>query len=540
MLEGAKVDGMTIGLVCKEYTDSFIKMNSLQPVTNPIYLNGTSPTPDGLLSYEIFGVGEDRRQRMAYINLGGMMFMNPVASIKLKQYNKLWYDVLYSKAQCVLKDGVLVPDEEKGQTGPNFLYSVWDKLKHPDKVTLITKEVAETFKTFSKNQLFMDNLLVLPAGFRDINTSSSTRISVHEINNSYSKLIAYSSDLTRDDGFGIMNNITAARIQSLLVEIYHELLVKKIKGQPSKYGHHKKYVLSKNIIYTSRNVISAPNLNVEDDGNLIVKFGMTGVPLSQFCGLFFPFMLHWVKNFFDNEFTYGGKYPIRNKDGEISYVKIDNTYDELFIQDAIDRYINDPDSRFDPIPIPYVGEGGKLYYMRHKGRFHKDNTSIDRFMTWTDLLYIAAHDIAQTKSIDVTRYPVTSENSQFATKIAILSTRDTVPVVIGEKVYTHYPVIPDNQESINNAFLDTLIMSNAYLSELGGDYDGDQTGQKSRFTIEANAEAIQQIESKSYYLSIGGRWMRPLAREFFLTLYMLTKNKHTLSDINKSEVKYKI
>lgn len=537
MLNGRDVDGLVIGMAP---VDNIIKLNDLKPVTNPIYLNGTMPTADGVLSYEIFGVGEDRRHRMGYIELGGYHFMNPVAAIKLNQYDRQLGNILFSKKNYIFKDGELIEDDENGQSGPEFLYQIWDKIKLKEKDTIITQEIEETYRSIPKDELFMSKYLVIPAGYRDINTSSSSRVSTHEINDLYSKLIAYSTDLSRDDGFQIMNNITASRIQGLLIEIYTLLVIQKVKGQPSKNGHYKRYVVSKNLTYTARSVISAPELNVESEEDMLIKFSETGVPLAQFCALFYPFVSNWLKNFFDNEFNYGGKYPLGNDKGEIEYVKIDNTYDEVFIQNIIDIYIGSPDSRFDPIPIPYVGPDKKTYHMKHKGRFYKDNTTIDRFMTWTDLLYIAAYDISQTKIIDVTRYPVTSENSQFASKCAIMSTKDTIPVIIGDKVYRHYPVVPEDKSDINNVFVDTLVMSNVYAAELGADYDGDQVSEKSRFTIEANEEGFKQINSKLYYLSINGNWMRPLSREFVLTAYMLTKNNMKLQDINKVAPKYKI
>ena len=39
-----------------------IKENDLNPVTNPVMFNaGNGPTPDGLLSNEIFGITKDER-----------------------------------------------------------------------------------------------------------------------------------------------------------------------------------------------------------------------------------------------------------------------------------------------------------------------------------------------------------------------------------------------------------------------------------------------------------------------------------------------
>src|SRR5699024_6336348 len=47
-----------------------IKVNNLREVTNSIALIKNQPTPDGILSYEIFGTSsQSRRETMAYIDL---------------------------------------------------------------------------------------------------------------------------------------------------------------------------------------------------------------------------------------------------------------------------------------------------------------------------------------------------------------------------------------------------------------------------------------------------------------------------------------
>ena len=51
--------------------ETLIKVNGLKPVTNPIlFENGNIPTPDGLLSLEIFGTtSKERKNNFAYIDL---------------------------------------------------------------------------------------------------------------------------------------------------------------------------------------------------------------------------------------------------------------------------------------------------------------------------------------------------------------------------------------------------------------------------------------------------------------------------------------
>jgi hypothetical protein len=530
MIEGRNIDGLVIGF---NDIEKFVKVNDLKEVNDPIYLKGLTPTPNGVLSREIFGVGDDRRHRMAYIDLK-YHFMQPVAAIKLKQYDKRLYELLYGMKRYVLTDkGDLVEDFEKGKTGSEYLYEIWDKIKTKDKTTIITKEIERTYR-LDKDKLFFTKFLVIPPAFRDVNTSSEDRLSTHEINDMYSKLIGYSQSLEIEDSFGLYKPITMSRIQTTLNEIYNLLIITKLKGRPSKRGHYKKFILGKNVDYTSRLVVTANSLLASSREDMLVKYGEAGIPLSHFCAIFFPFISYRLKMFFDNEFLYSGKYPLRIND-ELQYVQLDVSYDEIYIQDMINRFIKSPANRFDPIEIPYKSEDGKKFYMYHKGRFFKDNTSLNRRMTWTDLLYVICFDI--NKVVDVTRYPITSENSQFAARAIPISTVETTKVIIGDKIYYNYPVIGGDP---NNVFIESLRISNSYAEALGMDFDGDQLLNKSRFTLEANEEGFRQIDSNANFLSTKGSWLRPLSKEFVLTIYMLTKTPNKLLDINEKAPLYKI
>lgn len=522
-------DGM---IVAYQDVDKMVAINKLPEVTNPIYLTvtkyGKTPTPDGLLSYEIFGVGENRKHRMAYIDLK-IHYMNPNSAFKLKTFSKECHDILYSKEKYRLEDGVLIKDPDKGKTGSEFLYSIWDKIKFKEKTTVTTKEIEDAFKNIPKNLLFITKCPVIPAALRDIDTSGEKIIGIDEINDIYSKIISYTKNIDNNiDGFNIMMTATAARIQTLLDEIYTKLIIDKVKGNPSKYGFNKRYVVAKNIGFTSRAVVTANELNVESIDRMPVKFGITGLPIAQAVGLFFPFINKYIKDFFQNEFGSKPNYTFKKYDGTSEVVEVENRYDDVYIQDALQKFIKSPAFRIQPIPVPCKDKTRKLY-MAMKGYFKKDNTSIKRRMTWLDIIYLAAVDVCENgKHMDLTRYPVTSENSQFATKIRVLTTNKTIPVLIGERVYEFYPHIDENTNP-HNAFIDSVMTSSVYESQLGMDYDGDQTSQKSRFTNEANLEAEKQINSKPYYVSISGKWMRNISMEFVLTAYMLTKTDGILS-----------
>jgi len=445
--------------------DKFIKINNLQEVTDPIFLDKNTPTPNGILSYEIFGTSQDeRRGRMAYIDLHGH-YMHPLAAIKLASYDRTLAKVLYSQGRWKLVDGKLVEDED-GKSGPEFLYSIWGKVKVKDKDTVTTKEIQKFFEQ-DRDALFVTKWPILPAYFRDLNTASSTNSkSSSVINSMYSSLISYTQSIVMyTDTFTGMGYLTQGRVQTILTELYEEFIVKTVKGSPSKFGMLRRSMLGKNLNYSARLVISSPVLRKESYRDVQVRYGYVTVPLAYTISCFFPFMVHHMKRFFDAEFVQGGKYPILNQKGEIEYVSIVESYDENEITKLITRYINSPSSRFDPIMTP-ADQYGKQHYMTITGRFGTENTTVTRKATLTDVLYIVAHRVVQDKHVLVTRYPLDNYNGQFPARVEVASTTHTEPATIGETVYQFFPICKGDPA---NAFVDTLQFSNGYIMVMGAD-----------------------------------------------------------------------
>lgn len=53
--------------------------------------------------------------------------------------------------------------------------------------------------------------------------------------------------------------------------------------------------------------------------------------------------------------------------------------------------------------------------------------------------------------------------------------------------------------------------------------DGDQCSIKGLFSVEANKEAIEFMNSKAHYVSLGGKNIRTVGSEGIQSLYCLTK-----------------
>lgn len=449
--------------------DKFIQLNHLQPVTNPIYVDKRAPTPDGVLSYEIFGTSvTERRNRMAYIDLHGH-YMTPLAAIRLYMYDRTLSDVLFSKGHYRLEGDTLVEDEENGDSGPEFLYSIWGKVKIKDKTTVTTKEVQKFYEQ-PREKLFITKWLVIPAFFRDLNTSSgSFTKSSNELNNWYSSIISYTQTLQQYSSvFKHMSQLTQARVQTLLNQIYNKLMIDTVKGNPSKFGMLRRYLQGRNLNYSARMVITASNQDKDSYKDVQVKFGEALIPLAYTISCFYPFVVYQLKRFFDMQFIEGGKIPVYDqKTKSVIYITMKESYDETQIASMITRYMNSPSSRFDPVLSP-PDENGVQHQIILTGRFGKENTTTQRPATLTDILYIAAVRATENKHVIITRYPLDNFNGQFPARVQVASTIRTEPALIGNEYFHFFPV---SEGDATNGFIDTCIFSNTYLKAMGGDFN---------------------------------------------------------------------
>ena len=94
--------------------------------------------------------------------------------------------------------------------------------------------------------------------------------------------------------------------------------------------------MSKTTDYATRLVISAPDLDAENVGDLMVDIDHCALPLASALVNFFPFVMYYLTAFFSKEF--GGKltYECYNKTtGEI----ISRVNDLLYIKNVISKII---------------------------------------------------------------------------------------------------------------------------------------------------------------------------------------------------------
>ena len=283
--------------------DEFIDLNHLKEVTSPIvFQRGNVPDPFGLLSTDIFGIDvRSRKNKFAYTSLGGHFFHPHVYKSFKRLYRNIERIVAGSEYYRIDENGKLVKDDENGETGIDFIYNNWEKIKWEKNIgeeTMRNERIDLVTKT-PKNQIFVDKMIIIPVFYRDIqagNTSGGGE--TDPLNNLYSKLIRMASLLEDKDMFDFTLNSTNYSIQNILVEIY-DTFKHKIER---KNGMIRKFLMGKNVDNCARSVISCPLYHEDTPEDSLSSFGRIGVPVSQICSLAGPFMQQWLKSFFEREF----------------------------------------------------------------------------------------------------------------------------------------------------------------------------------------------------------------------------------------------
>ena len=524
--------------------EDFIKKNDVKEISNPIFFNQNKlPTSDGLLSNEIFGITkEERANRFGYIDLHGT-FLHPLVYKVWSALDKNVKSIVHGIDNFVIDSNGQFKQDPNGKTGIKFLKDNINKIKIRSTDSTKRDRVIE-FLNISKPLMFITKYPVIPAFYRDVNTEGG-KVGVGDINKYYNSIIIASKALAEAQDYGLsLSNSQAGRMQEMLLQVYNYFGAGNPDakgsgvGMPSKFGIIRRANLSKTTDYSSRLVITSPELKVEKLDDIEADMDYSVVPLASLSINFLPYMIFWLRGFFENEFSTRTTYTVHMKDGKVKEIPIQDyqiAFSDERIKDEINRFVHGYSNRFIPVRIPTVDKKLNVY-MHFKGKItssqdaknNEQGEIINRRLTWCDLLFMAASEVTADKHILITRYPIDSFYNQFPTKVKVQSTIETEPMLVNydgmPKFYKKYPKIreEDIEKDTSNKFIDSLNMCNGYLDSIGGDYDGDQVSVKGIYSAEANAELDQQMNSKIHYIGLDGISVMDVGKEAKQSLYCLT------------------
>lgn len=525
--------------------DKFVKNNNVQPVTNPIFfVKDNIPSPDGLLSNDIFGTTKDERSNTyAYVELHDV-FIHPLCYKMWSRMDKRVREIVHGTKKFIIDEHGEFVEDESGKSGVKFLRDNFDKI-HIRSTGSEKREGKIKFLQLHGKDMFIDKYIVIPPFYRDVNTSKGAgKVSVGVINKLYQSLIIAVRSLKETQDYGLsMSDATKGNIQESLVQIYdyfcgnnNPSLDSDGLGLSSKMGIVKRNNMAKTIDYSSRLVLSAPELKVEGVDNLMVNMDRSAVPLASACATFYPFMLFNIRRYFQNNFGGVVETAVVDDKGKVTYKKIKDPqiqFSDERIKEELKRFEHGFSNRFVPVEVEIEGESKKRYlYFKGSQKSAKDvkgavgqESLINRRLTWCDVFYMAACESVKNKHVMITRFPMDSAYNQFPTGVVVSSTKDTEPVYYNGEFYEFYPKIREEDIGSNtmNRFIDTLMICNLFLKIIGGDYDGDQVSVKGIYTVEANDELHDFINSKANYIDLGGINMRVSTNEAVQAIYNLTK-----------------
>lgn len=540
-----RTDALNIKLLDPE---EFIKKNpSTKEITNHItFIRNGVPSPDGLLSNEIFGITKEERSGIyGYINLNGW-FMQPFLYKIWSAMDKRIKNIAHSTTKYSINEEGDFVEDPHGGTGMDWLRKNIDRVKirstesrrRDSKITVLEN---------NKDVMFIRKLIVIPPMYRDVSNAKG-KVEIGSINKYYQSIILTASSIKdRQEMFGVeAGEVDKGRLQELLVSVYKALSGTSTDPDDGvglgKDGIMENAGKSKTTDYGTRLVITAPNLRVESLDDMMVDIKHSAVPLASALVNFKGYVIFYMKRFFDNEFGGMDKVQVCDDQGNLKYAEVKDyrtQFSDQVIEQHIESFIYGFSNRLEAVSVEVVNPNNnkKPTYMKmvFKGRhitpeqyaagdIEGESSLINRPLTWCDILYMAAVEATRDKHVLITRYPIDSIYNQFPTKITISTLDKTEPIYINKTFYRFYPMIraEDIGKDTSNMFKDTMNICNLFLGRIVGDYDGDTVGDKGVYIKEANDELDAYINSKINYIGLDGNSSLSSSNEALHSIYSLT------------------
>ena len=478
--------------------DRFVSVNNCQPITDPrAFSRDSIPSDNGILSNKIFGYTQEERSGIfAYIDLHGT-FLDPSCF-------KAWFRIDGKIRNIVHGIGTYIVDgkgdiieDPKGKTGIKFLIDNINKIKFKSSESL-KRDIRVQYLEKNRNNIFITKYLVIPPFYRDKNTSGSKRVvGLSGINKIYTDLIVATNALetTQDYMFDASNSMSG-RVQEIILNIYDwfcgnsnaNINDKDVgTGLSGKFGILQRAAMTKTANYSSRLVITAPELKVERPEDMQTNFDQCTLPLASAITEFKDFVLFHVRKYFEGMFVGVEQIPVLDN-GKVKYYTPKDPeilFSDERIHIEMENFLHGYNNRFKPVAIN-VEESNKEYYLQFVGRKwnlrdEEESSMIDKYdiysrrLTWCDIFYQAAVEATTNKHVLVTRFPIDSYTNQYVAGVNVASTKETQPTILetkyGNKFYRYYPKITEEDIGIDtsNKFVDTFNMSNLYLEGIGGD-----------------------------------------------------------------------
>lgn len=469
------------------------RLRFLKPTTSHDIFEGSTqtPHPEGLFSTDIYGrIGDDSRDtNFSYIALGATI-LHPLIFRTLGRLKSLYPGILFGTRFATwdneLKD-FLPSNAIDGNTGYSFFMQHYPQMVFP-----LTKSEARiqrvTLLNKYRTEALTENILVIPAGLRDLEVKEGGRIAQDEINDYYRTLLSVANvfknvQVGKDEP--VFDN--SRKSAQMAFNAIYDYLEKMIEG---KKGLIQRKWARRSVFNGTRNVLSAMDTSCEVLGDdRAVTATTTQVGLYQLMKAVLPVTQYELRNGWLSEVFATGDDTVPLVDVDTlqkTYVRVTiDSLDRWGTLEGLEKVINafaKPGNRHKPIKI----EGhylGLIYVDKYHWRIFNDITDLpdelDRKnvmpLTLAQLLYCSVYVRFRKVYGFITRYPVTGAGSIYPSKLYCLTTQNATrksPLDANwEPMEDAVKALEFPSSDPKDTWNDTMVPHLTALSGLGADFD---------------------------------------------------------------------
>lgn len=503
-----------------ELTRDRLKMARPTKVLDIRETNSGSFHEDGLFSTTTFGRPgtSERDTTFSYIPINTTVF-HPLYYRELTKLKMLYGAILTGEKYAIFNEeekDFELSDVIDGNTGFSFFMTHFPKLEFKRNQSRRRGSRIDFLTKYRETCLY-SQILVLPAGLRDIVEDKNGRTTEGDINEFYRRILRASNSLASQTGSeSSLTDTSRTSIQNGFNQIY-DYLASLIKG---KKGFISGKWAKRSVATATRSVITSIGTSTRELGD-VDSFGFNNVAIGlyQASKSYKPLLTHSLLSF-TNPFMGSGKSQLVDKntlqsvDAKLSDKIIDRWTTPTGIEGIINNYAN-LNVRVQDVTVGndyylaliWKGEvnGRKVYKIIQDVRDVPEGFSRDNVypINYTELLYLVRLDQWGKDIYYITRYPVTGDGSIYPS-IGFL--RTTVDSEVRFGLDDNWEIDENQRAGVfpivtNASFMDSLSVHPARLAAMGGDHDGDKTSSLSIFLDDAREEVYEYLRKPEAYIN---------------------------------------
>lgn len=499
------------------------KLQALKPVKVLDIYDGGSDNfhEDGLFSVSIFGrVGDNARDlRFSYIATG-IEVLHPLIFRNVIKLKKFYSEIIKGNAYAVFDSKIndFTPsDAIDGETGYNFFLSYWDRLvfeRNDSKQRSARIDFIEKYRHVAKTK----EILVLPAGLRDLEVDPDGRDVEGEINEFYRRIISISNTLSSNTD--VNTRITdSARlgIQNAFNSIY-TFVIGLCRG---KGGFILRKWARRKIFNGTRAVLTAqvPSVNRLSDPDY-PSWNNTVMGIAQLMKALLPVAVHKLMHFElvlesfpsgDNSAYLVNKKTLKREMVNVPNRVTDNWTTQKGVESLFQTFM---DHGIRKAHVEIEGHYLGLIYRGPNKTFKilYDIDDMDKYpwmdkkhihpITWVEMVYLMGYKDWNTYPMVSSRYPIAGSGSIYPSYVYVKTT------VLSESRYEAHDDGKPNEENRaivypildNPTFIDSIAVSPSRLAGMGADFDGDMVSGNVLYSEDARREIAKYVNSAAAYI----------------------------------------